>query len=248
MAQSIYMRGQGRLKVAQYDTNGILGGYRFVGSCPMLKLDPKTTFIEHREDITGSRYKDLKIVDTSELMVSFTLDVGTIDNYSLGFFGDVTTDAGIGTFTSVLPTVVVGLDYKFGRAGYVVTTVTDSAATPATIPATSYTVNKDGTLTFNNVGTFVQPFNVAGTKAPSSSVAILSRPTSIIALMFEGLNTADGRKGFVVDIPRISLNPAKSYDIIGSTLSKMELDGEAIFDANSIGTGPLTGFGSITKV
>jgi hypothetical protein len=243
----ILLRGQGRLKVAQYDAAGILGGYRFVGNCPMLKIEPKTAMIDHREDQTGNRYKDVKITDTSDLSVSFSLEQFDDANLALAFFGDTTVELGTGTFTQALGTVVAGLDYKFGKPGFTVTTITDSAEVPAVIPAGSYTVNKDGTVTFADLGAFVQPFHVAGSKSASSTTTILSRSTPVIALLFEGLNTATSRTPIIVDIPRISLNPAKGLDLIGTTFAKLEMDGEALYDANSIGSGIMSGFGSITR-
>ncbi|MDQ2823573.1 MAG: hypothetical protein M3Y65_24875 [Pseudomonadota bacterium] len=239
--KQILLRGAGRLKVAQYDPAGFLGGYRFVGNVPMLKLEPKVTLVEHREDQTGYRFKDLRITDTSDLSVSFTLENASIDNFSMGFFGDISSESGTGTFTSTISgPIVAGLDYKFGKPGSTITTATG----PSLIAASDYIVNKDGTATFK--ADIAGDVAVAGNKAKSTSTTILTRQTPQIALLFEGLNTANNRSSVIVDLPRIGLNPAKGYDLVGNTIAKMDMDGDAIYDPNSVAEGVLAGYGTIT--
>lgn len=241
--KQILLRGAGRLKVAQYDAAGVLGGYRFVGNVPMLKLEPKVALVEHREDQTGYRFKDLRITDTSDLAVSFSLEDASIDNFSLGFFGDISSETGTGTFTSTIAgPIEAGLDYKFGKPGFTVTTATAGAG--AAIEAADYVVNKDGTITFKTA--IVGEVTIAGNKAKSTSTTILTRQTPVIALLFEGLNTANSRSPVIVDLPRVGLNPAKGYDLIGNTIAKMDLDGDALYDPNSVAQGVLSGYGLIT--
>ncbi|OMS07799.1 hypothetical protein AQ750_04640 [Burkholderia pseudomallei] len=200
---------------------------------------------------------DAKIPKSSDCKVTFTLET-TLDlaNQALAFYGSTSTGGGTGatTFTGkVLPaTMQVGFDYMFGPAGATITSLVDSSTTPVTVAATDYTVNRDGTLTINNLATYKLPLIASGNLVAYNEVNILDQPTQDIALIFNGLNTMTG-KAVVVKFPRIRLNPAKSVSFIGNDWVKYELEGQALADPQAIADAAiaddaLLGYGSVQFV
>jgi len=251
MSNPIYLRGQGKLKIAIRDSSGNITGYTQVGNVSSLKLDPKVTFIEHREDYTGYRLMDLMIPDTNSLGVMFDLEVANAYNLALALGGTSSTTSASTTFTGVqINPTITGVDVVFGPAGSTVTAITDSTSgSPKTLVAgTDYVANTDGTVTINNITGYVMPLNVSGTTPALSAVSILSSPAREISVIFEGLNTANYRKPVVISISRLVMNPAKSFDVIGKDIVKFEMDGQALSDANQIGTGVLQGYGKVQLV
>ncbi|KVD70123.1 hypothetical protein [Burkholderia ubonensis] len=140
ISNAIYLRGQGKLKVATYDVNGNLSGYTRVGDVTKCALTPKVTWIEHRENQTGLQLLDAYIPNTFDLDIDFDLMTPTGFNLGLVLSGTTSTGGGTGasTFTNVMlpATMVVGLDYVFGPAGATITSLVDSSATPVNVAAT----------------------------------------------------------------------------------------------------------------
>lgn len=250
MSNALYFRGQGKLKVAILDSNGAITGYTQVGNVSSLKLDPKVTWIEHREDMSGYRQLDLMIPNEQSLGVAFDLEVANAYNLQLALYGTTSANSASTTFSGVaVNAVTAGLDYVFGKAGATVTAVVDSSASPKTLVAgTDYLVNTDGTITVLNTTGFTMPLLVSGTQNAYSSVGILNKPSQEIAVLFEGLNTANSRKPVVINIGRVMLNPAKSIEVLGKDLVKFQLDGQALVSPNALSTGVLAGYGSIDLV
>lgn len=243
-----YFRGRGTAKIAMLDADGVPLGYRRVGNCPEMKFEATIETQEHEEAETGQDLTDVKFTTKKKLKVSMTLEDYSDENLALAFHGQITEDAGTGTFTKELTgPFVAGLSYKFGNVGYKITTITDAAA--AVIPATDYTVDADGTVSFKDPSAYAAPLTVVGPKAASTSVSLLGANAPTVALLVNGMNTLDNNAPLVVSVSRLYIDPANGgIDVFGKEIGKLQITGECLYDPNDVsGTGIMKGFGSITR-
>lgn len=243
-------RGQGIVKVAVIDPiTGAIGGYRRLGNVPALKLAMKTEMIEHQEDMSGKNLTDLRFFHSPKLDVSFDIEEFSMENLALALWGKSTSLALIATpLVTSLTAPEAGLDYKIGRPGCTVSSVEDSAVAPNTMAPTGYKVNSDGTITFTEAGlaSMTGEIHVEATQPATETMQIMADDARDVALIFQGLNTVQNNKPVTIDLGRISLTPAKEFDVISKNLNKLSLEGAALYDPNAGTAGLLEGYGSIT--
>jgi hypothetical protein len=246
----LLFRGQGIVKVAAIDPiTGAVGGYRRLGNVPSLKLSMKTEMIEHQEYMTGKNQNDLRFYHSPKLDVAFDIEEFSFENVALSLWGKSQTLALIATpLVTSITAPEAGLDYKIGRPGCVVVSVEDSAVAPNTMAPTAYKVNADGTITFSQAGidAMTGEVHVEATQPATEQMQIMADEARDVALIFQGLNTVNGNKPVTIDLGRLSLMPAKEFDVISKNLNKLSLEGAALYDPQSMGSGLLEGYGTLT--
>lgn len=254
----IYFHGQGALSVETED----VPGFRFLGSVSAFALEPKATFMEHRESVSGNQMLDGRFPDTQDLDYSFTMDDCRVENFVQMFYGHRVEDlAASATFSgTALPAALSsGLRYRFGKAGWKITAVTDSSVAPKTVPASAYTSGRGGTIEFDDVActattatiggvAYTLPLLVAGTTVATDTVSILSKRSNVVSMMFEGINTTDGKE-VVVLIPRGANDPVQTFEVIGGNkLTQAQIKGKALANPNQLADPIMGGYGSIEIV
>lgn len=246
MAKPIYFRGQGILKLAEYDPlTDVLGGFRKVGNVPMLKVSPSVTKLEHEEDQSGLNLVDGTWYLSPKLAISFDLEAYNASNISLALWGNKTVNTASSFTNRAVDHVAAGFDYEFGRPGAVIVSMTDSASTAIT--ADKYTVNTDGTFTFTgDLTALVMPLKLSGTESANTTIGVMSDNKKEVALIFAGLNAADGNRPATIKIPRISMSPTKDMEWVSKTLQKLALEGTAIYDPSNPMVGVTAGYAGIT--
>jgi len=114
------------------------------------------------------------------------------------------------------------------------TSITDSAGSPATlVNGTDYEVDeKAGVVKFLNVSGYTQPFKLNGTEAASTGVGLLQSRVQEKWLTFKGINIMDSDKVEVVDLYRVQVDPAASWQLLndGNEPNKYEISGEILKD------------------
>lgn len=245
-----YFSGQGRVYLAQRDTNGNPLALRWVGNVSDLKVSLNVETIEHKESYSGQRLTDLQLIKSKDGEFSCTLEDFSVENLELSLFG-TTTSVTAGTVTAeALPTGITAGETRL-LANQIVSSVVinDSSATPKTLPETQYTVYANqGAITFNDIttgGPYTQPFKVDYSYGATKRTAMFRSPQPELWLRFDGLNTADGNKPVILDLYRVAINPTKDLSLISDELQRFELSGRVLADAAKANDAALGQFGRL---
>lgn len=245
-----YFSGQGRVFLAQRDANGNPLSLRWVGNVPDLKISLNVETIEHKESYSGQRLTDLQLIKSKDGEFSCTLEELSVENLELSLFG-VTSATTSGTVVDeTLPTGITAGETRLLAHQFVSNVViTDSAASPVTLPATQYTVHEaQGAITFNDIttgGPYTQPFKVDYDYGAAKTVAMFRSAQPEVWLRFDGINTADGNKPVIVDLYRVAINPTKDLSLISDEQQRFELSGRVLADVTKPADGALGQFGRI---
>lgn len=242
-----YFSGQGCLFVADRDVNGKILTYREVGNVLELSVTLDATVAEHKESCSGSRLTDARLVTELSASVSMTLQNFTKENLALLFSGqvlDVTsptvqTDAIVytnSTGSSVALNAKTVLFTKHLNVNTTPAVVVKNGSTTLTLN-THYTYNyTTGQLTFNNTTpvTVAAGDNVTVTYTPlawSGAMMLKNAINKERAFLFRGLNTVDNNRPVRVELFKVVLDPAQSFDLITEEFAEFQVEGSVLYDA-----------------
>jgi hypothetical protein len=94
MPQRYYL-GQGKVYISERDPDlgTPVGGFRFLGNVPMLKISTSTQKVSHFESYTGQQLEDLSIETKKSASFMLTLEDFSKENLGIAFFGNHTVSA-----------------------------------------------------------------------------------------------------------------------------------------------------------
>lgn len=84
-----YRLGRGIVQAAFLDANGKPKGYRDLGNSPEFGVTVEAETLEHQSSRTGLKKKDLELVLSQDVSLSFQLEEISAENVALFFAGDV---------------------------------------------------------------------------------------------------------------------------------------------------------------
>lgn len=205
-----------------------------------LSISIEREMVEHVTKRTAIASKDLKVTRMTTMTGTLNCSTHTKEMLALYLYGNVAADAG-GSFTaeafedtSIVANQIVPAPN--GRTHLSSIVVTDSAGSPATLTLnTDYEiVDADaGLIKFlGTVGSFTQPFKIAGSEGAGSSVGLLTQRVYEKWLRFKGINIADSDAIVVVDLYRVQFNPASQWQLLndGSDVNAYEIEFEVLVD------------------
>jgi hypothetical protein len=245
-----YFSGQGRVYLAQRDTNGNPLSLRWVGNVPDLKITLNTETIEHKESYSGQRLTDLQLIKSKDGEFSCTLEEFSAENLELSLYGVTSTTTSGNVTNEQLATGVTAGDIRILANQFVSSVVIrDSSATPKTLPASQYTVfANQGAIRFNDIttgGPYIQPFKVDYAYGAAKRTAMFKSAQPEVWLRFDGINTADANSPVIIDLYRVAIQPTKDLSLISEDLQKFELSGRVLADLTKPETGALGQFGRL---
>lgn len=236
----MYFSGQGKLKVAPIVGGIIAAGYRWVGNVPDFKPAFAANKTDHKESWSGQRLTDKTL--TTELNSTFTatLEDWSPENLALATRGSVQkTTSGAVTDELSPATLTVGEDWLLANGNITALTITDAAA--ATVDPDDYVVDLAyGTINILDMGTHTLPLKAAYTKGVVEVVPFFTEPIKEVAILFEGVNTADENRKVRAELYRVALDPTKELGLITEAFGQFTLEGTAMID-NTKGNDPLFG-------
>lgn len=250
---SEYMLLKGKVSLYERNpTTGVTGKGLYVGNCPELKIALTTEKIEHYEsmNITGINQLDRNIIKRVKVDVNITLESMTRENVALLLWGSAQPiDADTNTIDTLPTGVVVDRPYLLSTPNITnVDSVVDSAGSPVTVTTTKYEVDETfGVITFNNISGYTQPFKVQYDNGASVALPFFKTEQPVRFLRFDGGNKANpgSTQRYIVDIYNLPLEPVSEFNLITDELSKLELKGSAVVDANREDDDLLGQFGRI---
>lgn len=238
----MYFSGQGKLKIAPIVAGIIAGGYRWVGNVPDFKPAFANTKLDHKESYTGQRLTDKTITTELKSTFSATLEDWSPDNMALATRGKVektTTGAVTGELSPAV--LAVGSTWLLKNSNITSLTITDSATTPATVDPSKYVADLAyGTVEVLDVTGLTLPLKAAYTKGVVEVVPFFTQGVQEVALLFEGINTADSNKKVRAELYRVALDPTKELGLITENFGQFVIEGTTLIDETK-GEDPLFG-------
>ena len=238
----MYFSGQGKLKIAPIVAGIIAGGYRWVGNVPDFKPAFAASKNDHKESYSGQRLTDKTL--TTELKSTFTatLEDWSPENMALATRGNVQkTTAGSVAAEAGPATLSVGETWLLDNGNISALTITDSAASPVTVDPDQYKADLAyGTIELLDLTGITLPLTASYTKGVVEVVPFFTEPIKEVAVLFEGINTADENKKVRAELYRVALDPTKELGLITEAFGQFMIEGTAMID-NTKGDDPLFG-------
>ena len=247
-----YRYGKGRLKLALV-VAGVVGEFVWQGDVSQLNFGFTEERVKHRESYSGNNGLARDFGTGADLTVNWTMNDDNLENTAPFVRGSLTNTAA-GTVTSEnLPNpIVVGTEYVLANPGISNLVITDSAGTPAIVPATHYEYDpRFGTYKFNSLpGTPVWPFKAAYSYAARKQVALLNAAEKVFALRYEGINLAEGGAPEIVEFYRMSAGLLQQLELItsGNSIAGKQVTGSVLIDPTKLANGPMGQYGRMIQV
>lgn len=223
-----YFSGQGKLTIAEY-VDGKPKNYRFVGNVPKLTLGIEVDKEEHKESHSGMRAVDKVIISEQNVEVSFTLEDVNAENLALAFGANLVDVAEKSVTDETSPTLSKGDNWILAHQNVSNVVIKDKAEQPLVV-GVDYIVNEAfGRITYiSDSKTLQLPFKANYTAGTAKKVEFLKRMGVEYALRFEGLNTANNNRPVLVEVHKMTLDPASSFDLINDEINQFEITGKAL--------------------
>lgn len=246
----MYYSGQGKLFVADRNTDGTPKGFREIGNVPSLTLSIETSKFEHTESMSGNRATDLTIIEEKKGSFTFTMEDMVPANLAMAVWGDVVNVAAVAAQEETAK-AYLGFMGALSVVNISNVVVKDATETTTYEFGTSPTAaeSKNGWIDEVN-GTFyvfddaTQTANLAAANIADEDVLhfdydlgaavrvdAFTNTSSVKWLRFQGLNTTPGSaEKVIVDIFKADLDPLNEYGLINEQLASLEVSGSILYD------------------
>lgn len=238
---------QGKVYLAQRQSNGQPGPLRWVGNAPQLQLALEVQNSDKTESFSGNRLLYGRLVQSKTANVNLTLDEATPENLAEGMYSVPATLPAGAVADEPLPPGLKANDLVALDRGWISElSLTDSANPPATVPAENWWTESAsaGLVGVRNVEGFTQPLRASYQHGETVNIALFSTPPPERMLFLDGVNTVNGRR-VKVTLCRVTFNPIEQLDLISEEWGSLQLSGAALFDESRALDPDLGGFGRI---
>lgn len=227
---------QGKIYLAARTTDGNPKGAIWIGNASKATIELNQNRVERNESYSGNRLPLRAMTTSRGGTFTCVFDEFSKANMSYIALGDSQAQAA-GTLTAW---EVPGGSNAFAQGdtiitpypGLTITSIVDSAGTPATVTANKYTVNPaEGTILLNGaIGSYTQPFKLNGSYEARNVIGAFNLLSTEVWVRFAGVNT-DDNSPVVVDIYKVRLDPAKALELINNdNFNDFELSGTVLAD------------------
>lgn len=244
--ESYYYSGQGVVMLAEYDTAGVLQGYRPIGNVSALSIGIETTRTEHRESQTGARGIDRVITTEVNATVSMTVEHFVQENLALGLYGSTADVAASTSEVTQAPVArLLGTVEALPHIDVSSVVITDVLNSPTVtyVEGENYRLNADAGSIYWFTTAEQTAAGATNSITDATTVAVSydhgaqkvlqgleSANAPVRALRFEGLNTVESNESVVVEIYQFETAPLAEYALINEEISNIELTGNALAD------------------
>ena len=187
----------------------------YVGATPNLAITLETERFPHYEAESGNRLQDFVLEGGKSGNAAGSLENLSVENLELVMHGSQQAQAVTPVVDMAAPdTIADGDMVALPDVNVGSVSITDSAGTPATLPAGQYTVDGvNGTITFDDVttgGPYTTPFLISYTPGAATSVPMFTASAPVRLLKFDGINTVDDKR-VILELYRVRV-PANLLD------------------------------------
>jgi hypothetical protein len=241
---------QGKVFLAQRQSNGKPGPLRWVGNAPQLQLQLEVQNSDKTESFSGNRLLYGRLAQSKTANVNLTLDEATPENIAEGLYSiPATLPAGAVNSELLPPGLTAGDLIALDRGWVSDLALTDSATPPAPVPAANWWIESPsaGLVGLRKVEGLTQPLKATYKHGETVNIALFNTPAPERMLFLDGINTVNGRRAKVT-LYRVAFNPIEQLDLISEEWGSLQLSGAALFDETRALDPNLGGFGRIEMV
>lgn len=252
-----YLSGQGRLLLAERNSAGMPGTFRWVGDVNPFEVGASQDRVTVNESYTGQRGVALDLGRNLTVNLSATLkqlDAAMANVKLLTLGEDAVQATGSVTSEAISPasgTLAVGDIFMLGAFDVSAVVIKDSTGSPKTLTlGTNYTLNaKAGQIEIIDAttgGPFVLPLVADYTKADASAVKLYNTASVEYWVRFEGVNTAvSGNPVVVADFYKWRPSPASQLALINDEVAEFPIEGSILIDSGKSASGPFGQYGRL---
>ena len=238
---------QGYLRTAPILADGSIGALRWLGNVPEATLALENQATDKNESFSGQRLQIGRLDTGKTASFNYTMDYWSPANLALAF-NATEQDIATGSVTGeafpddLVAGDLVRLAHPFASA----LAITDSAGTPATVPAVNAaldsTSHSQNVVSIIDPGAFVQPFKAAYTYAAAKNLVLFTKIGAAVYLQFDGINTETGDP-VVLELWKVRHNPIASLALINEAYGNLPMTSAVLFDQTKMADTLLGGFG-----
>lgn len=214
-----------------------------VDSIEITQAPEKVERVSKRDAMASVNLSVVKMVKATGKIVCSQHSMDLLALYLCGTKSTVTGGAASGAAFVPASGIVAGaiLPFPGDRTRLsTFTSIVDSAGSPATlVNGTDYEVdNQAGVIKFINVAGFTQPFKLNGTEDAGNQVAGITARVQERWLRHKVINIADSDDAGVLDVYRIQIDPAASWQLVsdGNEPMKYEIGFQVLKDTTKSST------------
>ncbi len=242
---------QGYLRVAPILADGSFGALRWMGNVPEATLQLNTDATDKSESYSGQRLQIGRLTTSTTAAFNYTLDYWSASNLALAFNASAQDIAASTVTSEVFPDDLVAGDLvRLSHPFVSGLTITDSAATPVSVPAANVVL--DPTAHSANVakvidpGAFTQPFKAAYSYEAARNLVLFSRPGAAVYLQFDGVDTENDRP-VLIELWKVRHNPVAELSLINAEYGNLAMTSAVLFDPTRDADASLGGFGRMLQ-
>lgn len=240
---------QGKTWLGERLANGKLSRPVWAGNVPTLSLKTSTETNDKTESFSGNRLQYGRLQKGKKATIDVTFDEWLPQNIALAIWASQLNVVGATVTGETFPNPLaandyVNLDNPFA-SGLV---ITDSASTPATVPASKYKLESSnaGLIQLLDVGGYTQPFKAAYAYAARQSFTMFTTAPPERYLLLDGINT-ETQEPVLLRLYRCKFDPVADLSFINDDYGNFALTGSVLYDVVNAANANLGGFGRIDQ-
>lgn len=228
-----YFSGQGKLFAGKRNRAGVVDSYYWVGNCTELLIETEQAYLDHKENYTGAKIIDLRVLTGSEVNVTITLENLKRENWATAYKGALTLPIGATVTDETYLAPTEGNYLVLAKKNVTAVTVINPLAGGAAFsPVTDYQHLPPSNLVYVPTNsTMADTVVVIDYQSGASELmTAIGQPEEDLFLIFEGLNTVRDMERVVVNLFRVRFSTTNQLQLISDELSRFQLIGKAIYD------------------
>lgn len=240
---------QGKVWAGERSTAGKLLKPDWAGNVPTMTLQLATESTNKTESFSGNRLQYGRLQRGKTATLNITFDEWLPQNIALAIWASKLAVTGSTVTGETFPAGLVANDYiKLDHPFISSLVITDSAGTPATLPAGNYRVESpnSGLIQLLNPGSLVQPFKAAYTYASRTSFTMFTASPPERYILLDGINT-ETNEPVIVTLYRCKFDPVSELAFINDEYGNFSLSGSVLYDVVNAANSNLGGFGRIDQ-
>jgi hypothetical protein len=241
---------QGRVSLATRQPNGKPGAFIEVGNVPTCQLALAVETTTKNESMSGQRLPYGRIVTAKNATITINFDEWLKQNLAVGFYATPQAIAeGTVTAEAFPDDLVAGDRVMLDHPGVSDLVITDSAAVPATVPTSKYSLVSpgNGVVQIVDPTALTQPLKAAYSYSAGIDLGLFTTPSPERYFLLEGVNTETGN-AVRVELYRVRFDPFSQIDLINEAYGSLPMTGSVLFDPLADTDEALGGFGRIRSV